>query len=158
MVVGGGDDGTGHPGTQGHYLDFALPGALGALGKTHSFGTEGKAHLERGARVIFWSPCLRQPHPVLPCTALAPVPYLTLLHGQSPPDQTAHSASLFTAPPSPPFTRRPSDAPAPPTLTHGYVIVRGIGEPQQQLWPLAAQFVGLVLGFQLYLCRAREKP
>ena len=40
-------------------------------------------------------------------------------------------------------------------LTHGHVIVRGTGEAQQQLRPLASQLVGLVLGFQLHLCRTR---
>ena len=38
-------------------------------------------------------------------------------------------------------------------LTHGHVIVRGVGESQQQFLPLAAQLVGLVLGLQLHLCR-----
>lgn len=72
-------------------------------------------------------------------------------------DQTAHSASLFEAPPS--FPAYPSQGslqmPLSQTLTHSYIIICGVGESQQQLWPLAAQFVGLVLGFQLYLCRAR---
>lgn len=48
-------------------------------------------------------------------------------------------------------------SPCPATLTHGYIIIGGVGEAQQQLWPLAAKLVGLVLGFQLHLCRAREE-
>lgn len=38
------------------------------------------------------------------------------------------------------------------TLTCGHIIVRGVSEAQQQLRPLAAQLVRLVLGLQLYLC------
>lgn len=37
-------------------------------------------------------------------------------------------------------------------LTCGHVVVRGVGEAQQQLRPLAAQLVRLVLGLQLHLC------
>lgn len=40
-------------------------------------------------------------------------------------------------------------------LTHGHVIVRSVGESQQQFLPLAAQLIGLVLGLQLHLCRTR---
>jgi len=42
-------------------------------------------------------------------------------------------------------------------LTHGHVVVRGVSESQQQLLPLAAQLVGLVLGLQLHLCERRGK-
>lgn len=41
------------------------------------------------------------------------------------------------------------------TLTCGHIIVWGIGEAQQQIRPLAAQLIGLVLGLQLHLCRTR---
>lgn len=42
-------------------------------------------------------------------------------------------------------------------LTHGHVVIRGVGESQQQLLPLAAQLVRLVLGLQLHLCGRRGK-
>lgn len=54
-------------------------------------------------------------------------------------------------------THREDGIPAPATLTHGHIVIRGIREAQQQLWPLAAQLVGLVLGFQLYFCKARKE-
>lgn len=40
-------------------------------------------------------------------------------------------------------------------LTQGHLVVRGICEPKQELWPLAAQLVGLVPGLQLHLCGVR---
>lgn len=45
---------------------------------------------------------------------------------------------------------------APLAPTHGHVIIRGVSEAQQQLRPLAAQLVGLVLGLQLHLYGTTE--
>lgn len=40
-------------------------------------------------------------------------------------------------------------------LTHGHIVIGGVGKTQQQFRPLAAQLVGLVLGLQLHLCGTR---
>lgn len=43
-------------------------------------------------------------------------------------------------------------------LIQGDIIIGGVGEAQQQLWPLAAQFVGLVFGFQLHFQERGDEP
>lgn len=162
---------------------LASPGAPAVLGKTHSFGIAGRAHLGRKEGLTASS--------APPLRARSPVP-------KPPPPLTQKTrglirdwgvwltltCSLCPHPPLPglPWGSLPTQvgeaSPAPwpgqhhllqtqvgpwdrdarvVALTHSHVIVRGISESQQQFWPLAAQLVGLVLGLQLHLWGTRGK-
>lgn len=84
----------------------------------------------------------------------APLRDPSLLWGRCRPCLSARAAPPARGGLAGPEWARDRDAQA-AALTHGHVIVRSVGESQQQFLPLAAQLVGLVLGLQLHFCRTR---